>query len=100
MTVDADPRRRAVAFLATWLHAPPGADVVFRQGTTEFGEPAVVIGIDGRLSGFTTAEARLVADIIERMMREFPRETASMADLLVALRMCADRVDHLLAVRQ
>ncbi len=94
ITIDANPRRRAVAFLAAWLDAPGGADIEFRGGVSETGDPAVVISINGAVSGFTAAEARVVADIAENTMRAFPRETASMADLILGLRMCADRVER------
>ncbi len=93
LTIDTDPRRRAIAFLSAFIDAPQGADIEFRTGVMESGEPAVVISIDGALSGFTAAEARIVADVAESTMRAFPRETGSLADLILSLRMCADKSD-------
>ncbi len=94
IVVDADPRRRSVAFLQAWLDTPEGADIEFRLGKTETGTPAVVVSISGVQWGFTASEARVVADIAESTMRAFPRETTSMADLILGLRMCADRAER------
>lgn len=89
----ADPRKRVMDFLDAFIAAPPDADLEIMGGMDEHGDPAMAIRMLGKLHGFTTDEARKVADVAESTMRKFPDGAKIWANLILALRGAADRID-------
>lgn len=91
---EADPRKRAIAFLGAFIDAPGDAELEIRGGRDENGDPAMAITLCGTLHAFTCVEARTVADIAESTMRAFPQSAAVWGNLIVSLRGAADRIDR------
>src|SRR4051812_35692327 len=77
MVTQASPLARVLAFFDEFRAAPNDADIEVRIGSTEKGEAAVIISIDGKRHAFTTSEARKMAAIAEAAMRECPNDPAS-----------------------
>lgn len=92
----ADPRIRAEVFLDAYFSAPDDADIEIRLGRTAKGEPSVGVSIGGNMHAFTASEARIVADSAESALRAHPkeREAAALPNLILALRMGADKAEQ------
>lgn len=95
LTLKANAAERVKDFLNAYRAADDDADIDVRIGTVEDGSPAVVISINGAFHGFTSDEARRIALIAEEGMRACPDdpESASLPNLIMALRMGADEAD-------
>lgn len=93
MEIPRDPRQRALVFLDAFIDAPSDADIEIVGCVDEAGNPALGIRMCGNVHGFTTAEARKVADVAESTMRTFPAEAKTWANLILVLRAAADRID-------
>lgn len=91
----ADPIQRIKVFVSQYLAAPNSADITVRIATDEHGKPAVVIGIDDALHGFSAIEARKLADFAESAMRALPNhpDAVGMPNLIMALRHGADAAE-------
>lgn len=96
MEVPADPRRRAEAFLDAYFMASDDADIEIRLGRAATGEPAVGVSIGKDMHAFTAREARIVADSAESALHALPkeREAATLPNLILALRMGADKAEQ------
>lgn len=105
VTLPYSPGARARKFLDEYYSARNGASIDIAIGTMcrssemkpEDGEPAVIVTIDGSVHGFTTKEARALAMAGEQTMNKFTEvleSDASMPDLIMALRMAADKAEE------
>lgn len=98
MEMPASPRARVFAFMEAFRRAPNDADIEIRGGTTEDGEPAILVTISGGGDhAFTVREARKIADIMETTMRELPGHPASatLPNIIMGLREGCDRVEQI-----
>lgn len=95
LTLPASPHARVIAFLKEFQEAPNDADIDIHIGQMESGEAAVVVIVGGKGHGFTTEEARTIAEIAEDAMRACPDDPRSneLPNLIMALRMGADKSD-------
>lgn len=87
------PVDRAMAFLLDYIEAPDDADVEFRIGKSDAGEPAIIVDVGKRRHAFTATEGRIVAGIAEDTYREFPheRDSAGFPNLILGLRAAVDK---------
>jgi hypothetical protein len=95
------PRQRVLAFLATYREASNDADIEVRIGTTDT-SPAIMVSLCGCEHYFLTEEARMIADIAEKAMAQYPNdpESASLPNMILALRAGADKADAEFAAQQ
>jgi hypothetical protein len=95
MTLPSSPLQRVQTFLAAYRAADNDADLDVRIGVMEDGAPAVMLSINGTNHGFTADEARRLAKIAEDGMNAWPNdpETAGLPNLILALRMGADKAE-------
>ena len=99
MIAPASALQRVQTFLAAYRAADNDDDLEVRVGMMEGGEPALLVSINGTHHAFTTAEARRVANIAEEAMNAHPTGDGAeaMPNLILALRMGADKADAGLA---
>jgi hypothetical protein len=87
--------QRVQTFLAAYRAADNDDDLDVRIGRMESGEPAVMLSINGTNHGFTSNEARRLAQVAEDGMNACPSdpESAGLPNLILALRMGAEKAD-------
>lgn len=94
--ISANPKARALAFLAEFSAADDDADIEVRIGHIESGAPAVVVSLNGKQHGFTSEEARRLAKIMEEAMNDHPNDPGSrtLPNIIMALRMGSDKAEQ------
>lgn len=97
LSIPHSTRRRALEFIDEFYAAPRGTQIDLSVGVTESGEPAIVVNIAGRPHGFTSAEARELANTGEDAMQKFPDEPSNkaLAHLIKMLRFGADKAEEI-----
>lgn len=96
VTAPSDPFTRSISFLDAYLAAPDDADIEFRIGADERGTAAVLVSINSAPYGFTSKEARIVADIFESALNAHPKErdAKGLPNAIMGLRAAADAADR------
>ena len=98
--VPASQHTRVTTFLAEFQAASNDDEFALYPGDMA-GQPALVIIMNGKEHGFTTKEARIMADIAEEAMNAHPNdpEAATLENLILGLREGASRSEALFANR-
>ena len=96
--IPTDPKIRGLAFLRALFDAAPSAEVLINLGAVDLGGgevPAIHVSIAGSSHGFSTDEARKIADVFERVIRQIPEASNEFANTIMGLRAAADKADAL-----
>jgi hypothetical protein len=95
LTLPASRRARVMNFLRDFQAASNDADIEVRLGRLESGEASIAVSINDRFYGFTTKEARTLAQIMEDAMHANPNEpeAKTLPNIIMALRLGADKAD-------
>jgi hypothetical protein len=95
IVAEASTKKRTFAFIDAFRKAPNDADLEISLGMDENYIPALLITVNGAPHILYIREARAVAEIFERTMREHPDspEVKSFPNLIMALRMACDKSD-------
>jgi hypothetical protein len=86
------PRTRITRFLRDFWAASNDTDIEITTGFVA-GEPAVLVSFCGRDHGFSAAEARRIAQVMEDAMNNMPThpDAATLPNIIMGLRAGADR---------
>jgi hypothetical protein len=89
------PRIRAEQFLRDFWAASNDTNIEITIGSVE-GEPAVLVSFCGRDHGFSSGEARQIAQAMENGMRKMPThpDAATLPNIIMGLRAGADRAEQ------
>jgi hypothetical protein len=89
------PRIRVKRFLRDFWAASNDTDIEITIGSVE-GAPAVLVSFCGRDHGFSSSEARRIAQAMEDGMRKMPThpDAATLPNIIMGLRAGADRAEQ------
>jgi hypothetical protein len=89
------PRIRVERFLRDFWAASDDTEIEITIGSVE-GEPAVLVSFCGRDHGFSSSEARRLAQVMEDDMNHMPThpDAATLPNMIMGLRAGADRAEQ------